>query len=523
MHRMEWKQMKTGRGIVKGLSRRNLFGSALLVVVSAISASAEIRMPKLISDHAVLQRGVPIRIWGWASAGANLTVTLHSQKVTTQADRLGEWTAWLMPETAGGPYVLTVAGDAKEGSATVSDLLIGDVWVASGQSNMEMPLSGFGPDTPIKNGKAEIAAATNPHLRLLLVDKKSSDYPLNDISTTWTDCTPETAAKISAVGYFFARDIAAKEHVPVGLIVAAWGGVPVDSFISLDALTANSAMLTALANRAKFQENIAQSEEANAADKREDDEAKAAGKPLTPHPWHPDGVSWMPAGPYNGMIAPLTKYSVKGFIWYQGESDSSNDRAPHYADLFGGLITDWRSQFKQGNLPFLFVQLTSFDGGTGWGVVRDAQRRTLDLRNTAMAVTLDVGEKTNIHPADKQTVGARLALAARGMVYGADVAYLSPLYRQATTEPGAMRVWFDNAKGLMTKSATVEGFEIAGADHKFVYAGATIEGETVVVRNKDVPEPMYVRYAWNGIAPAVLYNAAGLPASTFTSETVPSF
>jgi sialate O-acetylesterase len=499
-----------------------LLGLSTLIATSSL-CSAEIRMPKVISDHAVLQRGVPIRIWGWSSAGAKLTVSLHGQSVKTQADRLGEWTAWLMPEIAGGPYTLTVTGDGQEGTKTVSDLLIGDVWIASGQSNMDITLSGYGPDTPIKNGPVEIQAATNPQLRLLHVDQKSADYPLNDIANTWTECTPATAAHISAVGYFFAREVAAKEHVPVGLIVAAWGGVPVDSFISLYGLTANSAMLMALANRAKYEENLAQRDEEIAEDKRADDAAKAAGKPVPTHPWHSDGASWLPSGPYNGMIAPLTKYSVKGFLWYQGESDTSPDRAPHYTDLFEGLIEDWRSQFKQGNLPFLYVQLTSFDGGTGWGVVRDAQRRTLELRNTAMAVTLDAGDKTNIHPADKQTVGGRLALAARGMVYGEDVAYLSPLYREATTEPGAIRVWFDNAKGLMTKSAAVEGFEIAGADRKFVYAGATIEGETVVIRNKDVAEPVYVRYAWNGVAPTPLYNAAGLPASSFTSETVPSF
>ena len=495
----------------------------VLMLACSLGTKAEIRMPKVISDHAVLQRGVPIRIWGWAMPDVKLTVSLHTQNVKTQADRLGEWTAWLMPEAAGGPYTLTVTGEGQEGSKTVSDLLIGDVWIASGQSNMDISLSGYGSGAPIKNGPAEIQAANNPQLRLLHVDQKSADYPAVDITDTWTTCTPETAAHISAVGYFFARAIAAKEHVPVGLIVAAWGGVPVVSFISLEGLSMSSSMLPALAFHARFAEMQAKSQEETAADKREDEAAKAAGKPAPTHAWRPDGRSWLPSGPYNGMIAPLTNYTIKGFVWYQGESDSSPERASHYADLFEGLITDWRSKFKQGNLPFLYVQLTSFDGGTGWGVVRDAQRRTLALSNTAMAVTLDVGDPKNVHPADKETVGARLALAARGMVYGEDVSYMPPLYREATTEPGAIRVWFDHAKGLTVHSSTVEGFEIAGADHHFVYAGATIEGETVLIRNKDVPNPMYVRYAWNGIAPAAMYNADGLPASSFTSETVPSF
>jgi sialate O-acetylesterase len=187
------------------------------------------------------------------------------------------------------------------------------------------------------------------------------------------------------------------------------------------------------------------------------------------------------------------------------------------------LIGDWRSHFAQGDLPFLYVQLSSFDGPHGWGMIRDAQRRVLSLRNTAMVVTLDVGEPANIHPADKQTVAARLALAARGMVYGEDIPFSSPLFREATTEPGGMRVWFDHAKGLTTHGRKLEGFEIAGADHQFVRAEAEIDGETVVVRNSTVTYPVFVRYAWGGVAPPVFYNAAGLPGSTFTSEKKPSY
>jgi len=510
MKRDRMKLKPTTFGVLLGLS-----------AAMAASSAAEIRLPKVISDHGVLQRGVPIHIWGWATAGAKVTVSLHAQTVHTEADRLGEWTAWLMPEDAGGPYTLTVSGDGDEGSKTVSDLLIGDVWIASGQSNMDITLSGYGPGTPIKDGPETIKAANNPQLRLLHIDQKSGDYPMTDVSTTWNECTPETAAHISAVGYFFAREVQAKEHVPIGLIVAAWGGVPVDSFISLDGLAKSSAE-PALAFHAGFSAEQAQAEEERTAEEREDAAAKAAGKPAPHHEWHADGRSWLPAGPYNGMIAPLTKYTIKGFLWYQGESDGSNERAPHYLDLFEDLITDWRAHFQQGDLPFLYVQLTSFGAGTGWGVVRDAQRRTLALRGTAMAVTLDVGDEKNVHPADKQTVGERLALAARGMVYGEDIPYQSPLFREATTEPGAMRVWFDHAKGLSVRIMQVEGFEVAGADHHFVPATAKIEGETVVVRSKDVPDPMYVRYAWTGIAPSALYNGAGLPASSFTSEIVPS-
>jgi len=482
-------------------------------------ASSEIRLPHALSDHAVLQRGVPIHIWGWATPDTQVVVALHDQKIDAHADRLGKWSAWLQPESAGGPYTLTVTGAGTEGKLSVTDLLIGDVWLASGQSNMEMPLEGFpASNAPLKDGAAEIKSASHPRIRLLHIYAKSSDYPMNDISETWTECNPDTAKNFSAVAYFFGREISERENVPVGLIDAAWGGVPVDSFHSLDGLTASSAVLPALAGRAQFEKALADYPAIYAAEKREDDAAKAAGKPAPRHDWHPDGSSWLPSGPYNAMIAPLTGYSLKGFLWYQGESDTSTARAPHYFDLFSALIFDWRRQFAQGDLPFLYAQISSFNDGEGWGVVRDAQRRALALRGTAMAVTLDVGEAENVHPADKQTVGARLALAARHIAYGEGVAYQGPLFREATTQPGAMRVWFDHAEGLNTHGGKVEGFEVAGPDHRFVPAEAAIEGATVVVKSSQVPEPKYVRYDWQGIAPPSLYNSAGLPASTFTSE-----
>ena len=212
-------------------------------------------MPKMLSDHAVLQRRGPIHIWGWATPGAKLTVKLHAQNVATSVDRLGEWTAWLMPEEAGGPFTLTIAGDGE--TKTLNDLLIGDVWLASGQSNMEMPLKGFMPGAPLKNSAKEIAAATNPQLRLLLVDHRTSDYPLDDTTTTWTTCTPETAANFSAAAYFFGREIAAKEHVAIGLIDATWGGTPADSWVSMEAFGADANLVPAFASRAHFAANIA--------------------------------------------------------------------------------------------------------------------------------------------------------------------------------------------------------------------------------------------------------------------------
>jgi sialate O-acetylesterase len=489
----------------------------------ACQSHAEIKLPNLLSDHAVLQRGAPIHLWGWATPGSKLTIHFHDQTRLAVTDNLGEWTASLMPEHAGGPYVLTIDGGPQEGKKEIADVMVGDVWIASGQSNMEMPLRGFPPTAFVQNAKEEIAAANNPMLRLLLVEHKSSDVPLQDINAQWSLCTPETASEFSAIAYFFGRELATKEHVTIGLIDASWGGTPIDSWISLDSLGNNPALLSAFSNRATFADHQSDLNAQIAAEKAEDEAAKAAGKPAPIHPWHPQEVSWLPAGLYNGMIAPLSNESIKGFLWYQGETDSSPQRAPHYSTLFPALIQDWRARFAQGNLPFLFVQISSFHSpGENWGMIRDAQRRTLFITNTAMAVSLDVGNPSNVHPADKQTVASRLALAARGLVYGEHVTYASPLFREATIEPGAMRVWFDNASGMTSEGKTLEGFELAGSDHHFVPASATIQGDTILVTAPEMTEPRYVRYGWSNVVPAWFYNSAHLPASTFTSEASPT-
>jgi sialate O-acetylesterase len=499
---------------------RLLYAAALALCFSTL-LHAEVRLPNAISDHAVLQRGGPIHLWGWATPGAHLTAHFHQQTLATEANALGKWSLYLNPEAAGGPYTLTITGDGPE--KTVADLLVGDVWLASGQSNMEFPLAGFF-NAVMNDSEKEIAAATNPKLRLLLITRKSSDFPLNDVDGTWTQCTPATAKEFSAVAYFFGREIAAHENVPIGLIDSTWGGTPADSWTSLDTLGSDPALLPAFASRATFAATIADSNAINAAETRENEEAKSSGKPAPKHPWHPDPTSWSPAGLYNGMIAPLTPMSLKGFLWYQGETNSAHDRAPYYGRLFNSMISDWRAHFAQGDLPFLYVQISSFNSPEeDWGTVRDQQRRSLAVANTAMAVTLDVGQFDNVHPPDKKTVAARLALAARTLVYGDRVNYLGPTLHQATPELQhdgsiAMRVWFDHAEGLDTHSKSLNSFELAGANHHFVPAQATIEGATVLVHAKSVTAPMYVRFGWQGYVADNLYNSDGLPASTFTSE-----
>jgi sialate O-acetylesterase len=234
-------------------------------------------------------------------------------------------------------------------------------------------------------------------------------------------------------------------------------------------------------------------------------------------------MSWTPGALFNGMIAPDTKYAIKGVIWYQGEADGGPLRAPNYGRVFAALIKDWRRQWGEGDFPFLYVQISSFDTSAGgWGDTRDGQRRALSLINTGMAVTLDVGVARNVHPPDKQTVGARLAQAALGAVYGEQGEYSSPRFLQATTEPGAMRIWFTHAEGLTTRGAPQEDFEVAAEDKKFFPGSARIEKigdrETVLVQSDKVPNPKYVRYGWSGVVKSYFYNAAGLPGGTFTSE-----
>ena len=489
-----------------------------LFLVCTCAAFGEVRLPKLLSDHAVLQRKAPIHIWGWAAPGEQIVVTLHAQKQTASTDELGKWSVYLMPEDAGGPYQMTIAGT---NTVTLSDVLIGDVWVASGQSNMEMPLNGFPGSAVVKNAAAEIAHADAPQLRLLRIAHRSSEYPLRDVDAPWTTCTPQTAAEFSAVAYFFGREVQKHEHVPIGLIDATWGGTPAEAWTSLDALSADSSLMPVFKARAEIVDMQAESAAILEKEKREDAAARSANQPPPKHHWHPDPESWRPSGLFNGMISPEVDLSIKGVIWYQGEANTDAARAPMYNKVFSTLIADWRAKWQQGNFPFLFVQLSSFnaDPDENWGMLRDAQRRTLDVANTAMAVSLDVGDPDNVHPADKQTVGKRLALAARAIAYGDAIEYSGPLFRQVTPEGASLRVWFDHAAdGLMATSGALQGFEIAGEDHRFVPAVAQIDGQTVVLSSPAVKAPKYARYGWANAPLANLANKLGLPAGTFTSE-----
>jgi sialate O-acetylesterase len=484
--------------------------AVLLLAISGFASSilrAEVRLPKLFSDHAVLQRQRPLRVWGWAAPGERVAVSFHGQRQSTAADLLGKWSVALAPEEAGGPYQLVVQGT---NTVTVSDLLVGDVWLAAGQSNMEFGLFGSTGWPALREGGLD-----NPRLRLLREPHRVSDYPLPDQDSVWSVCSRQEAEQFSAVAYYFAAELERREQVPIGVIEAAWGATPIEAWTSLDGLSADPALMPVFQAWSKDAKIVADMPAILAQEKLGNNAR------LTEHSWTSfDPLSWAPAALFNGMIAPLVGYPIRGVIWYQGESNARWSRAPLYATVFPAMIADWRRQWGEGDFPFLYAQISSFAASRFevWGIVRDAQRRSLALPNTAMAVTLDVGDPGQIHPPDKFSVGHRLALTARALAYGERVEDSGPLFRKAVPEGGGFRVFFDHGQGLTAKGGEPQGFELAGADHRFSPATAKIDGATVVVTGS-VARPMHVRYAWANAPAANLYNGAGLPASTFSSES----
>lgn len=499
--------------------RRLALLSALAAFVPTLGAA--VRLPALLADHMVVQRDRPVHVWGEAEPGEAVTATFRGLTRATAADALGRWSLYLPPGDAGGPYELTVAAT---NTLVLHDVLVGDVWIASGQSNMELPLRLAADPEPT------IAAADCPAVRFFQVKPRPADHPLEDFAATevraWQPSRPEVAGEFSAVAYHFARAVQARTGVAVGIVQACWGGTPAEAWTSLRALAADPALLPVFVYRAEIAAGRATflREQAKAVRdyERAVAEGRATGLSDPRNEWHPDFAGWAPGALYNGMIAPLTALPIEGVIWYQGESNSEPGQFPVYGRLFPALIADWRRAWGQGDFPFLYVQLANFGRlppDWHWPEVREAQRRTLSVANTAMAVAIDLGEADQIHPRNKHDVGTRLALAARALAYGEAVVFSGPLFRQATPERGGLRVWFDHADGgLVVRGTKVGGFELAGADGRFVAAEAAVEGETVFVASSAVAAPRFVRYGWSGNPPCPLYNAAGLPAAPFTTS-----
>src|SRR4051794_7124529 len=485
----------------------------LTILTLAGALQGAVKLPALISDHMVLQQGMPVRIWGTADPGESVRVEFQGQTVSTAAKPDGKWEAWLRPLSAAGPLDMSING------AIIRDVLVGEVWVGSGQSNMEWVLQNT------KDHDAEVAAANYPLMHIFHVKKLVADQPAADVEAKWDVVAPATIPRFSAVEYFFGRHLHQSLHVPMGLIESDWGGTPAQSWTSKEMLQSDPALKfiqddweRATSNYPAAKQRYDQQLETwNAAAAK----AKAEGRTppnrpgLPPGPGHPN----TPAGLYNGMIAPLTPFAIRGVIWYQGESNASEAHAYRYRRLFGDMIQDWRNRWAEGDFPFLFVQLANFKSNQWWPVLRESQTETLRLRNTGMTVAIDVGESTDIHPKNKQDVGKRLALAALHVAYGKALEYSGPVFQQATPEGAAMRVYFTHADGMQAKGgAAITGFTIAGADGNFLPAEAKIDGTTIVVSNAQVANPAAVRYAWADDPTCNLINQAGLPAGPFRSD-----
>ena len=496
----------------------------LLVLLPCTTLAAQVTLPEVLSSHMVIQRNLPVHIWGMAAPEESVAVTFRGETRVAKAGRLGHWNIYLKPGEAGGPFELTLVGNPTLSSGqaqpvqtiTLDDILVGDVWLASGQSNMAFEM-----------GRASTAAvdlpqATIPNIRLLTVKQNAAEFAQSDIGTVgWAASTPEIAKDFSAVAWYFAREIEQREKVPVGIIDSTWGGTMVESWTRLEALADDASLMPVFASRGRMTDRESDALLEDVDRQKQIEEAKAQGKPLPEFPWHPALDMWAPGLLWNGMIAPLTQLPIRGVIWYQGESNSIIERSPSlYHRLFRNLIEDWRAQWGEGDFPFLYVQVANFKSTPveDWAAIRNGQLKTLELRNTAMAVTIDIGDPDNVHPTDKADVGMRLARAARAVSYGEQIEYSGPLFREATVDENAVRIWFDHSKGLTAKGDTLTGFEIAGKDGKFQPTTAKIEGDTVVATSPAVPEPVYVRYGWANSPLCNLFNAEGLPASPFTSE-----
>jgi sialate O-acetylesterase len=506
---------------------------ATLLLASGF-AFADVELPAVISDHMVVQSGEPVTVWGWADAREPVTVRLGGQEVATKADGDGRWTVDLPEMRPGGPHELVVKGNNE---ITVSDVLVGEVWVCSGQSNMNWRVRAS------NDADAEQAAAKHPGIRMFTVAPAARGEPQERCAGSWVVCSPETVGAFSAVGYYFGRELHGRLKVPVGLLHTSWGGTPAEAWAPGDSIRKNRFLRPLHERWAKslssFDGKKAAARHRRQLEKWKKDaaKAKAAGKraPRRPRaPVDPDRSPHAPGRLWNGMVQPLLPYPVRGVIWYQGESNAG--RAHQYRTLFPLMIECWREGWGRPDLPFGFVQLANFGarprgqavpsgGDSMWAELREAQVMTLrEVENTGMAVTIDIGNVTDIHPRNKQDVGKRLAAWALGSTYGKDVSVSGPLFRKRDATGKGLRLRFDHADDLRTTDGKdPAGFAVAAQDGKWIPAKATIVRGAVEVFHPKGRRVVHVRYAWSDAPsePLNLVNGAGLPASPFRTDDLP--
>jgi sialate O-acetylesterase len=442
-----------------------------------------LRLSGLFTDHMVLQQQANVPIWGWSGPEMEVFVsTSWGVQGSLRSDTSGFWLTYLKTPIYGTGHHINVTAGVE--SIVLSDVAIGEVWLASGQSNMEMPLSGW-PGNPITDSEKEIKSASNSEIRIIMIQRSMAVEPTLDVSGYWLPASENTVSDFSATAYFFAQHLYDELKVPIGVIHSSWGGTSIDSWLPIDrlsALSGNDNSLEDLPNSETITQNT-------------------------------------PSVLYNAMIHPLAPYTINGFLWYQGESDTGNPAA--YREKFVTMIRTWREKWLRDDAPFYFVQIAPYryDKMTRSQELREAQFETLTEPNTGMVVTLDIGDPNDIHPANKKDVGKRLAFWALARTYDRELDYSGPLFKSMKISGSMAIIHFDHAEmGLKADTNELQHFQIAGSDRNFYPALTEIQHDRILVSHPSVPTPVAVRYLWDNYSAASLFNNAGFPASSFRTD-----
>jgi len=519
----------------EGLNMRGII-TLIIGLATACSTLAELKMPAVFSDGMVLQRDQSVPVWGWADPGAEVTVTFAGQEKTVKAGSDGRFMVRLkkMDASAEPRLLKVVSGDE---TLEVANVLVGEVWLCSGQSNMQWPVS------KANNFENEKAEADYPKIRMFLTDLKANIEPQQDCSGSWEVCSPETVGDFSATAYFFGRELYQQLGVPIGLIRSCWGGTRIEAWMPMESMAQFSSVMEYKKQQDQMAENFdeqrvaEQFKEQMASWQAKVQKAKEDGKKPPRRPRrriNPHKNQNYPANLYNAMINPLVPYGIRGAIWYQGEANTkSNEQAMLYRDLIEKMVNEWRDDWDD-KFPFYAVQLVNFKApqvrpveDTGWSLIRESFLKFhKEVPNVGIAVGIDVGEADNIHPTNKQAIGYRLARQALAKTYGKDVVPGGPIYKSMKKDGNKIVVKFEDVgSGLMEQGGEpLKTFAIAGNDRKFVEAQAVIIDDTVIVSSTEVPDPVAVRYAWaDNPVGCNLFNKEGFPASPFrTDDWAPS-
>ncbi|KHJ39394.1 hypothetical protein PBAC_03800 [Pedobacter glucosidilyticus] len=482
-----------------------------LCFVAFRAIAQDIKVASIFGDNMVLQQAIHIPVWGTAAAKQEIKIIFGGKSFETIADESGKWFVKL-PKMRANPIPQELKIISKSDTLILKNILIGEVWLASGQSNMQMKLS------ETNQAAEEIKQANYNQIRLFNVGLNISHQPLNNVKGSWKVCNQTNAGGFSAAAYYFAKDLHQDQNVPVGIISASWGATPVEAWTSGESLLQHPDFKDSVLKYQKLEANwdLLYRNHLN-----EVELAKNATPPAKA-PVLPKEKNY-PTALFNAMIAPIIPYEIKGVIWYQGENNAS--REAQYHSLFPLLIKDWRTKWQKDEMSFLFVQLANFRAKNEepvftdpWALLREAQTATLKVPHTAMAVAIDIGDAKDIHPKNKKDVGKRLYLAASAIAYDKAVVYSGPTFTSSATKKNAVILSFSHVGKGLTSKGELKSFELAGADKKFYWADAKIVGKKIILTSAKVAQPVAVRYAWSSNPEANLYNKEGLPAVPFRTD-----